>query len=232
MDDYIHLLRCHLDNDINGDIFGDIYKYFINTIHIPTCNISICSKYFRNSRERENENINIINKTDKVEDNNDDIKMNKIYIDILDTIHCNFIHSFDSGCRINNIKTNDDIISSDIIMNKMSKILKKKKELLKNIRGSNRIINNKYVTKFNDNNDNNDKYSVLLDFMFAEIKEYNALLLFKEYLHNNKYDSESILYDICDNNKSNSNIFMLFFNDNQNQVWETIKRFMAKYNPC
>eukprot|EP01083_Nonionella_stella_P073794 199774_1 len=99
LNSYLHLVEVH-DND---DEFPIAVGRFQN------CDIRTCSGYKRNTRDR-------------IRSNHDDIIKNlysssNIAIEILDKIHCYFMHSYDTGYRLtltekhalmNDTKTNED----------------------------------------------------------------------------------------------------------------------------
>ena len=148
-DDYIHLITKHLDGDKNNKIFGEINKYLINKMG-QKCDIQKCAKYGRNQRDRESgENIKTLND-----------KNMKSVIDFIDCIHCNLIHSFDDGMRINKMELFGDTKNEqkeeeiddegfDDKMNKMINIISIKRKNVQNIRGQRMSKNNKFMTSFN-----------------------------------------------------------------------------------
>ena len=80
----------------------------------------------------------------------------------MDTIHCFFIHTFDTGFRIktnqfDNIinqdaKNDDDELYEDLTMIKLSNFLKNKREKLRQIRGKTAIKQSKFVTNVTNQN--------------------------------------------------------------------------------
>eukprot|EP01084_Bolivina_argentea_P017368 32455_1 len=89
INDYHHILDCHLNEDKistleSNNNFECIYNILINDKNNLNCDISKCIIYERNTRDR---NIN---------DDNKDIN---VAMDILDSIHSYFIHSVDTGVR-------------------------------------------------------------------------------------------------------------------------------------
>ena len=132
------------------NLIESIYNELINnTADNVRCDIGKCSMYSRNNRERETVNIECKDK-----------KLS-MFIDILDTIHCYFIHSVDVGFRIiqpitNNDKEKkeDDYISSentaydhDQEMKEMRIYLSSKRKRLQNLRGDRRLKNTKFTTQ-------------------------------------------------------------------------------------
>ena len=137
MDDYIHILVSHIDG--SHEIFLEIYKYLISVV--GKCDILQCNKFIRNGRLRDD-------KKEKIICENDDKYIITAYIDILDTIHCNLIHSFDTGLRINHDMIDIQQKEEDI-MNIITKTIKEKNKIVSSIRGRDRTkINNKFVTTF------------------------------------------------------------------------------------
>eukprot|EP01084_Bolivina_argentea_P307875 532213_1 len=100
INDYHHILDHHLNEDNikqikSNEQFTLIYHEITNRSDI-ICDVNKCAMYSRNNRIREKENIEC----------NDKILSN--YINILDTIHCYFVHSADIGYRIINKIQIDD----------------------------------------------------------------------------------------------------------------------------
>lgn len=97
-----------------------------------------CKQYIRNTRDRTTEKINVDNKT-------------AFYIDLLDTIHCNFVHSFDLGYRINTSqisleqKQNDED-DEDYEVNYLHQLLALKHRTLKNITKRLLMRNHRFTT--------------------------------------------------------------------------------------
>jgi len=152
LDDYFHLLITHIDNDPDGSQFQAINDYLQKMV--PSCKVKNCKKYLRNSRDREMEEININDSDNKYE-------MSKHYIEIMDTIHVNFIHSYDIGFRVNKnllfqqakeerkqTENEFDFNVDDTQMNNLVKIISKKQKELSSIRGRERIKKNKFMTNF------------------------------------------------------------------------------------
>eukprot|EP01084_Bolivina_argentea_P110188 196814_1 len=164
LDDYAHVLKYHINAGSikeNNDQFEQIHNYVCK--HIK-CDIKTCEQFIRNNRNRtektENDTLNDINSDKKV----------SFYIDILDTIHCYFIHSFDVGFRIksdefkinNNQFTNDEeekidnenidksLLYKDERMEKLKAYLVNKRKGLDKIAGLHRIQNSKFMTTLTD----------------------------------------------------------------------------------
>eukprot|EP01084_Bolivina_argentea_P290311 498630_1 len=73
--DYIHLLQTH---DIDNE-----FKYIVDQIKF--CDIKLCNGYLRNNRYRNNLTKN---------------KVSNVSLEILDKIHCYFMHNYDIGARL------------------------------------------------------------------------------------------------------------------------------------
>ena len=124
LNDYGHVIYHHLDGSRNrsNHSFQAIYEQISMVI---SCDIQNCSCYARNSRNRQNENSDLI--TDSVPDSCCDSDLNsdgdadtdvktapqfnmninsksirtQYYYEVLDAIHCHLLHSFDLGFRVN-----------------------------------------------------------------------------------------------------------------------------------
>ncbi len=156
LSDYHHILFKHLNYDNKSNIL--INKQF-SEIHFEIknknllCNILKCSIYIRNNRQREIKTIKCNN------------KYLQIIIDIIDTIHCYFIHSVDAGLKIINNTFNENNnnknknISYDSQMKQLYDYIIEKRKLLQTIRGKKRIFNNKFIT-------NNSGFNILFILFF------------------------------------------------------------------
>eukprot|EP01084_Bolivina_argentea_P054362 99718_1 len=145
INDYHHILSKHLNEDnVTGfehnEQFKSIYKTMMhNDLY---CDISVCAIYARNNREREKHNSPI-----------------SVAIEILDCVHCYFLHSADVGYRMitklqpehdaNDENKNENDIYWDEQLLTLKAYLKSKREQLKKMRGVNRVENNKFVTNVN-----------------------------------------------------------------------------------
>eukprot|EP01084_Bolivina_argentea_P000172 324_1 len=105
------------------------------------CDIKTCKIYKRNNRQRESDNIS-----------SDNDVLNYI-IDILDSIHCYFIHSVDTGYRIldgihesSDDSKDDKSIYYDKQLLTLKSHLKSKRKEIEQIRGGLRVQNNKFMT--------------------------------------------------------------------------------------
>eukprot|EP01084_Bolivina_argentea_P082462 149317_1 len=130
---YHHILDQHLNEDnINSvetnQAFKNIYKHLMKTNDIK-CDINSCKIYKRNMRMREKESINCSDKQ---------ICMK---IDLLDTIHCYFMHSVDTGYRILN---NDELKPLNF------------KQIHEECRGNSRCSYNKFTTNIDIKTDDID----------------------------------------------------------------------------
>eukprot|EP01083_Nonionella_stella_P064811 169266_1 len=148
INDYHHILQEHLDKDTvsNNRAFEAIHDKMSKYID---CDICSCKHYKRNERDRENQC-------------NDDIPYSIApMIDILDTIHCYFIHSFDTGYRIDathhqqmimdpeqqTSDENSDNLCHDVEMKRLKLYLYNKRKSLNEISGlSRRVKHYKFCT--------------------------------------------------------------------------------------
>ena len=110
------------------------------------CDISQCQIYLRNNRQRELKSI---------ECQDEQLSM---FIDIIDTYHCFFVHSFDIGYRLPktfNVDSTESKYDQQITnkttaydpkMFELKRYLSTKRTKLETIRGSNRLNNSKFMT--------------------------------------------------------------------------------------
>eukprot|EP01084_Bolivina_argentea_P092396 166237_1 len=99
--DFHHILTTHLNNHsktLNNKNFKKIH-YYLTSFNI-TCNIQKCQQFQRNQRDRDQQQSTTAN--------NDDFVF-EYYIDLLDNIHVYFLHSYDTGYRIDMQLLNDDM---------------------------------------------------------------------------------------------------------------------------
>ena len=134
INNYHHLLNFHLNednlsNDKSNQQFSQIYDLLRD--HDLKCDISKCIMYKRNNRQRDIRNGNIIN----------------VEIDILDSIHCYFLHSIDDGIRFLNDDDDDyDNEYFDFEIDKLQNKLFQRINIINQLRGMDRIKKSKYVT--------------------------------------------------------------------------------------
>eukprot|EP01084_Bolivina_argentea_P265027 449108_1 len=154
LNDYGHILCVHLDNALNqqnNDEFAVIsakcHKYI-------NCSLNKCKYYQRNNRNRCKEEI---------KDSNDKLSL---YVDIMDTIHCYFLHSYDTGFRIKQKKpaNNDDSNTNDnnntavdTEMKYLYKEIQLKRKELQRVRGMERIKHTKFVLDIIGTDDEEDE---------------------------------------------------------------------------
>eukprot|EP01084_Bolivina_argentea_P023620 44095_1 len=136
--DYHHILDRHLNEDKiseskSNEQFETIHQQIANNL---SCDISKCYIHSRNNRHRDTTNIDC-----------QDDKHLSMFIDIMDTIHCYFIHSIDIGYRIIHTLDEDDkeddniddtitdSIAYDVNMARIRKHLRLKRKKLESIRG-------------------------------------------------------------------------------------------------
>ena len=147
--DFHHILDMHLNEDRISAIesnnqFGIIYKQ-MTEMNDLSCDIENCKIYSRNNRQRETMNI--------------DCGDNKLamFIDIIDSIHCYFLHSIDCGYRIiqrlavmdeqKNIEMDsNEFVVHDPKMKALRAYLSLKRKNMQKQRGNNRLLHNKFVT--------------------------------------------------------------------------------------
>ena len=154
LNDYHHILHHHLENKDTKQIgieFDLIYNEIIHKNKVGACDIKSCEGFYRNHGSTEKKMI-------EVED-----EETQFYIEIMDSIHCYFMHSYDIAMRnemdldeedIKDDKTleddpnddEDDITQSPIIVDE--KILKLKRKLKQKWDNLNNIISKNVQNKF------------------------------------------------------------------------------------
>eukprot|EP01084_Bolivina_argentea_P056845 103962_1 len=138
--DYHHILHSHIKKfeSLNVDIFALIYEEISKSVK---CDIKKCKAYIRNNRDRNVKNDTGID----------------INTDILDTIHCYLLHSYDIGFRIRKhakdtsnleeeLEYEDDSCWADFKLKQLKTYLTEKRKNIKNIRGIERFESNKFNT--------------------------------------------------------------------------------------
>eukprot|EP01084_Bolivina_argentea_P276004 470825_1 len=147
LNDYHHILNKHLNEDILlmsvcNEQFECIYKEIMD--NELECDINECLIYLRNNREREKTLV-------EYETNL------AVYMDILDSIHCYFIHSVDFGFRMivkPPIDDKNDSVAYDAEFASLKAYLSPIKKNLETIKTKNRL-SNKFITetKFYENSE-------------------------------------------------------------------------------
>ena len=141
LSDYHHILDKHLSEDRRSKLhcdkqFGAI-NHSILKEHGLRCDVKKCKIFLRNNRDRDIE-----------KNTNCDDQTLSVYIDIIDTIHCYFMHSVDIGYRI--IQFTDDYKDqSSEQLARIQRELSTKREFLQKVRGKNKVLQNRFTTKFN-----------------------------------------------------------------------------------
>eukprot|EP01084_Bolivina_argentea_P223930 378773_1 len=145
INDFHHILSFHHNAFESEYIYNFIFKR--NNLF---CDVSKCKIHARNNRMRENDSEN----------------RNK-YIEIMDIVHEYFMHSYYGFNTINmnnnnhvtddNKNQNSDTIYFDEQLSELQNYLKMRRQNFCDIRGDNRIQNNKFVTKIKASDENKDK---------------------------------------------------------------------------
>ena len=138
LNDYHHVLDKHLNEDILSMDecnlnFKLIYNRIIQRNDLSIlCDVDTCSMYKRNNAERGKDTI---------------ISQSHI-MDVLDSIHCFFLHSVYYGYRfLDNNEDEKSEISNGKDLSAMKLYLEKTRENLIDVRGKQRFKNNKFVTQ-------------------------------------------------------------------------------------
>ena len=152
MNDYHHLLNDHLNEDNVSKIksdeeFNQIYEILISEQNDLNCDINECIMYKRNNRQR-------IGNSEQKDPDCETEEIINVSMDILDSIHCYFIHSIDNGIRRIDIDEDEDTKNNEdennVYLDKEIKALRSRLSLQQNrmcdLRGMDRIKNNKFIT--------------------------------------------------------------------------------------
>eukprot|EP01084_Bolivina_argentea_P269434 457924_1 len=157
--DFHHIMVHHL-NTHNKSLNDKNFETVTNIMcHCVKCNIEKCNPFTRNNRDREDSKMN------------DDLEM-EYYTDLLDNIHCYFLHSYDTGFRVNpglfddiynehsvdekelDIDANDiEQIYVDNTIKKLKDFLSTKKKKITAIRSE----TNKFVTQMDEHTETSIK---------------------------------------------------------------------------
>ena len=138
-----HLNEDNVSKTKSDQQFQKIYKTLMDDMNLK-CDINECIMYKRNNRQREN-TLNTANKD-----------IINVEMDILDSIHCYFMHSIDDGINNNQEEkkenTNIDKESEmneyfDAEINNLRVKLSKRVNRMTELRGINRIKQSKFVTQ-------------------------------------------------------------------------------------
>eukprot|EP01084_Bolivina_argentea_P084624 152977_1 len=181
INDYHYILENTLNEDNipsseANTQFAKLYNELVEKNGL-LCDITKCNIYLRNNRERETQ----------LNECND--KHLLTYINILDSIHCYFVHSVDVGYRIlhkldNESVTQVDSIGSDLELSRLKSYLHTKRQKLRQTRGTCRFQNNKFMTqiaqkheqkvemKNNNNNDEDQQENEDIQYSFGKWFDY------------------------------------------------------------
>eukprot|EP01083_Nonionella_stella_P240223 839977_1 len=146
INDYHHILDKHLNEDRISAAqcnqqFELIQQQMID--NNLSCDINKCKIYTRNNRARE---------LDAIEVKHSENESEHVLVNLLDNMHCYFIHSIDIGYRVirglnheHKQKDSDNMVYDSRIEH-LKSYLKSRRENLKQTRGENRFTNNKFTT--------------------------------------------------------------------------------------
>ena len=184
INDYHHILNEHLNGDYLpksqcNDEFSNIHE-IIKKHKKLNCILSECMIYKRSNRERE--------KPDKDKEQEVSLEM-----DILDSIHCCFLHSVHTGYRIIEDKQEKDEWNLlytiqeneededetghensrntyfDEEISKLQSIIESKREIIGSVRGYSRMNHNKFLTEIESTSINTGICVVLFDLICDQI---------------------------------------------------------------
>eukprot|EP01084_Bolivina_argentea_P123840 219460_1 len=206
---YHHVIHEHLCNNTMSENKRNFqYIHELISENNVQCDIDRCSPYIRNNRNREQEVIK-----------HDDPKT-VFLMDLIDSMHVYFIHSYDNGFRTpvdffddileNNIS--DELEFEDKELLKLSLHLKEKRKKLFEIRG---------ISKKNQNKSKYITVSAVADTGHAN--ETTSMEVWKdklvqrgmdaskwdEFIEDEEFDTDSIEYD-CIHGGKNANIYYFF----------------------
>ena len=155
INDYHHIIDHHLNEDNISKLKSDqAFRHIYNSVMAQKseleCDINQCMMFKRNHSHREDDN------------KRSDIKRN-VGMNLLDSIHSYFIHSVDTGARLigGELKHDDEESKGkrsdcfDVELNRLRAYLSQKAQKLIEIRGHQRVTNNKFLTKV-DNKQTDD----------------------------------------------------------------------------
>eukprot|EP01084_Bolivina_argentea_P256767 432422_1 len=235
---YHHILEYHLGDQKNTKAETvKNFKFISDTInkHVQ-CDIHKCSPYSRNNRNRDTANA-------KIENIDSDNSEAIFLVDLLDTIHTSFVHSYDTGFRFDfgdieipkhdeKAAEDEDIDFVDHELIKISQFIKKKKdELFKARQGIEQNQTNKFTTTIDDHDD--DEESIFLDDITDRLTENeienNVLNSWTNFVHLNEYDTESIKFDLAEEDPvTESNVYTFWEKINELAYYKLIRSFTNK----
>eukprot|EP01084_Bolivina_argentea_P178801 309050_1 len=188
-DDFLHILSMHNGDEQYGTIYSKIMK------NIGECDIKQCNIFSRNYRER---NVSQDGYHKIKELYNSDETKDIVYQQILDKIHCHYLHSYDTGHRIsptekisieNQIENIDDKLEPVVGLN--NKLLVTNKIISPKCNQFLRSRSNKFMTSIiisteetkveDEHKDQFDKtYNFGVSFEYTN-KDYGGHLVFPKY---------------------------------------------------
>eukprot|EP01083_Nonionella_stella_P145440 455774_1 len=195
LNDFNHLLQSHAGE------FEDIYDILCTTNNYP-CDLQKCVSLRRNQRDRMkiSENINNINHLYFTTCNAEIVSQQ-----LLDRIHCHYLHSFDIGLKIKKseqekiinkeMKMNeDDADAHDSIIGGICELNAIKSDSYRHVFGLERLQsgNHKFMLDYGTDNTNINEYKYGFRFFYWKPYRFNS----------NKYDN----VDGVDSNKHEANV--------------------------
>eukprot|EP01084_Bolivina_argentea_P053826 98764_1 len=222
---YHHLLSTHLNNVTKAENIKN-FEYIHNTIMktIQKCNLNNCQPFARNYRDRKKHNsigLSGIDDTDY---------SSIFYIDLLDSMHTLFVHSFDTGFRI---KMNHEQISNQTGIDVFDSELKfvqdfidKKQKELTQVNDINKKGNNKFTSQtFEEIEEDKPLLDRLIDHLISNNVEIEEVIKWHQFLSENAYDTDCVTYEVniegCSTN---------IHNDFNSELVEFIKNFIKRSN--
>eukprot|EP01083_Nonionella_stella_P032771 89669_1 len=186
-DDFHHILFHHLSDQKPVEETRNEYELIYNYVmtKVPQCKLSKCENYRRNNRQRETQKI--LTKIDTT---------TAYYVEMMDRMHCFFIHSFDVGFRLKSkelkdvFNEDDNKSEQDLSMIRLTKSLNSRRQALESARGAQAVQNTKFVseitvdrdTEMKANDELVNEYSMGMRYCYEGFEGWdNATLVKKKY---------------------------------------------------
>eukprot|EP01084_Bolivina_argentea_P126464 223914_1 len=192
-----HVLTVHLNVTKAENIENFEYIHSKITADIQQCSLPNCNSFIRNGRDRHEEQ--------KYDNNYDYTTM--FYIDLLDSIHTFFVHSYETGFRI---KWKDIQIPDEAKMNFVDAELQYVQDVIKNIRKELSKINGIIPKQHENNKFTTQQFSKveeeieqpLFDLLYEHLISHNVhikeIKRLYEFIAENEYDSDSVAFELTE----------------------------------
>eukprot|EP01084_Bolivina_argentea_P272823 464599_1 len=204
-----HVLYEHLNNVIKRENIEN-FEYIHNKVikNIQQCNLKNCNAFTRNTRDREKLDNNIYE---------NDANQYMFYIDLLDSIHVYFVHSFETGFRVKVEGTNDikheeyeakEVNFVHTQLKYIKKFIHEKQKQMIQIRGNNigKSQQNKFVTKAELEKTKEIPFlDSVNDYLLENNTTKKTMQKWSEYIMDNEYDTDAVSGDLIESKQSNIN---------------------------